>query len=62
MPTDGFEHLDEIIKAYRKTNVLFSAYKLGILDKISGDDVTINELAGELKLSLKGLRRLLSAL
>jgi len=62
MPINGFEYLDEIIKAYRKTNVLFSAYQLGVLDKLSNQVVDLKNLASDLDLSQKGLTRLLSAL
>jgi ubiquinone/menaquinone biosynthesis C-methylase UbiE len=62
MPNIGFEQLDEIIKAYRKTNVLFSAYQLGVLDKLSNHTSDLHNLAIDLDLSEKGLTRLLSAL
>jgi ubiquinone/menaquinone biosynthesis C-methylase UbiE len=62
MLNNGFDHLDEIIKAYRRTNVLFSAYQLGVLDKLSSQAIDSQILAGEIKISHKGLLRLLSAL
>jgi len=62
MLKNGFDHLDEIMKAYRRTNVLFAAYQLGILDKLSRQAVDAHSLAGEINISHKGLLRLLSAL
>lgn len=62
MSDNGFEKLNEIMRAYRGTNVLFAAYELGVLDKISSHSIEFDNLARDLNLSEKGLGRLLSAL
>jgi ubiquinone/menaquinone biosynthesis C-methylase UbiE len=62
MPINGFEQLNEIMRAYRETNVLFAAYQLGVLDMISNQTIHLEELVHDLNLSKKGLMRLLSAL
>jgi ubiquinone/menaquinone biosynthesis C-methylase UbiE len=50
------------MRAHRGTNILFSAFELGILQKLSFKTVTIKDLALDLKISEDGLNRLLSAL
>ena len=62
MPSNGFDQLNEIMRAYRETNVLFAAYELGILDNISSHSIEFDDLTRDLNLSEKGLGRLLSAL
>jgi ubiquinone/menaquinone biosynthesis C-methylase UbiE len=62
MPVNGYEQLNEIMRVYRKTNVLFAAYDLGVLDKLAKHTMGIDTLARELNLSKIGLKRLLSAL
>lgn len=62
MQKNGFDHLDKILKAYRRTTVLFAAYQLGILDKLSRQTIDAQVLAGEINISHKGLLRILSAL
>jgi len=62
MSDNGFEQINDIMRAYRKTNVLFAAYDLGVLDKVSSHPVELDDLARELNISEIGLARLISAL
>jgi ubiquinone/menaquinone biosynthesis C-methylase UbiE len=62
MPGDSFKYLTDLLRAYRKSEVLFSAFELGVFDKISSKPAESNILAKDLNISEKGLLRLLSAL
>ena len=62
MSDTGFEHLSELLRAYRKSNVLFTAFELGVFEKLSSHPRDINTIAKELRISKKGIQRLLSAL
>jgi ubiquinone/menaquinone biosynthesis C-methylase UbiE len=50
------------MRAYRNTNVLFAAFQLGVLENLSLKEMDLDNLAKDLKLSKKGLFKLLSAL
>jgi ubiquinone/menaquinone biosynthesis C-methylase UbiE len=62
MSKRGFEQINEILRAYRKSEVLFVAHELGVLDKISQQPTDSEKLVKSLGLSKNGLERLLSAL
>ena len=62
MSNNGFDQLNEIMRGYRKTNVLFAAFQLGVLDNITTHAINIEGLAEDLNLSKSGLTKLLSAL
>ena len=60
--TNSFEHISQIIRAHRKSSVLFSAFELGVMDKICVTLKTAQEISDELNLPVDGLKRLLSVL
>lgn len=60
--TDSLGHINQIIRAHRKSSVLFSAFELGIMDKIGVTFKSAQEISSELGLSVEGLKRLLSVL
>ena len=62
MPEDSFDQLSQLFRAYRKSHAIFTAYKLGVFNRISKNPVEIDTLVKELGLSRKGLLRLLSVL
>jgi len=62
MSQTEYELLNEILRAYRKSEVLFVAHELGILDKIGQQPTDSDTLAKDLELSKNGIERLLSAL
>lgn len=62
MVNDGFEHLNDILRAYRKSHVLFVAHELEVLSRICNHSMNSEELAKVLGVSKNGLERLLSAL
>jgi len=62
MSDNAFEQLNEIMRAYRKTEIFLAAFQLGVLEKLSKQAFESNVLARELKLSEKGSLKLLSAL
>jgi ubiquinone/menaquinone biosynthesis C-methylase UbiE len=62
MPEDSFDQLSKFFRAYRKSHAIFTAYELGVFDRISKSPVEINVMVKELGLSKKGLTRLLSVL
>jgi ubiquinone/menaquinone biosynthesis C-methylase UbiE len=62
MSKTGFEQLNEILRAYRKSEALFVAHELGVLDRISQQPADSEKLVKDLELSKNGLERLLSAL
>jgi ubiquinone/menaquinone biosynthesis C-methylase UbiE len=62
MSKTGFEQLNEILRAYRKSEVLFVAHELGVLNKIGQQPTDSETLVKDLELSKIGLERLLSAL
>jgi ubiquinone/menaquinone biosynthesis C-methylase UbiE len=62
MLSDSFEELTDLLRAYRKSHVLFAAHELGVLDFINNKSVSCDTIAKELEISNDGLKRLLSAL
>ncbi len=58
----AYDDIDQIMRAHRKTNILFSAFETGILEYLSENNSSISEIATNLNLSNTGVERILSAL
>ena len=59
---DPFEYISQIMRAHRKSSVLFAAFELGIMKKIAKQYKSAQKISDELHLSVEGLKRLLSVL
>jgi len=54
--------IDDIIRAHRKSNILFSAFETGILEHLADFKSTLNDISTELNLSKKGVEKILGVL
>jgi len=59
---DSFGYISQIIRAHRKSCVLFSGFELGILERITKQYKSAQKISDELHISIEGLNRLLSVL
>ena len=59
----AYNQMDHLTHAYRRSQVVFTAYESGLFDNLSGSDgKTADQVAADLQLSNKGVTRLLTAL
>jgi SAM-dependent methyltransferase len=58
----SFEYLNDLIRAYRQSHVIFSASELGLFDALITERLTIEQLSFKLNASPRGLELLLNAL
>jgi len=64
MPKDAthFEKLNEMLRAYRTSNILFSAFELKIFELFSDGKLSFDQIRPKTKCSPRGLKMLLDAL
>jgi hypothetical protein len=58
----GIEFLEEIMRSYRLSHVIFAAFEIGLFKSLTKRKKTISDLAEELQVSSRGLEMLMPAL
>ena len=60
---NAYKNIDSLIHSHRQSQIIFSAFDLGVLEILAKrKKLKIAEITDHLKLSKKGLKRLLTAL